>query len=59
MQMNIQKHGYLAYKLGLHLRETHFGWFDIEYLNKSLEILDNLDFNDIWKYIKNRESKGE
>lgn len=52
-------YGYLANKLGLMLRETHFGWFDIEYLNKSLEILENIDFNDIWKYIKNREKGDE
>ena len=50
-------YGYLAYRLGLHFRETHFGWFDEEYLRKSLDILNNIDFNDIWKYIKNR--KGE
>lgn len=51
-------YGYLAYKLGLHLRETHFGWFDTKYLNKALEVLDNLDFNDMWDYIKNRKKKG-
>lgn len=49
-------YGWLASKLGLMMRETHFGWFDIEYLNKSLEILENIDFKDVWEYIKNRES---
>lgn len=48
-------YGWLASKLGLMMRETHFGWFDIKYLNKSLEILENIDFNDVWKYVKNRE----
>lgn len=49
-------YGWLASKLGLMMRETHFGWFDIEYLNKSLEILENIDFKDVWEYVKNRES---
>ena len=49
-------YGWLASKLGLMMRETHFGWLDIEYLNKSLEILENIDFKDVWKYVKNRES---
>lgn len=49
-------YGWLASKLGLMMRETHFGWFDIEYLNKALEILENIDFKDVSKYIKNRES---
>lgn len=52
-------YGYLANKLGLHLRETHFGWFDEEYLKKSLEILEHIDFKDMWKYIKEREHKYE
>lgn len=50
-------YGYLAYRLGLHLRETHFGWFDVEYLNKSLEILNDIDFKDMWKYIKERKER--
>ena len=50
-------YGYLAYKLDLNFRETHFGWFDKEYLEKALEVLNNTSFNDIWDYIKNH--KGE
>ena len=49
-------YGWLASKLGLMMRETHFGWLDIEYLNKSLEILENIDFKDVWEYVKNKES---
>ena len=53
-------YGYLAYRLDLNFRETHFGWFDKEYLEKSLVILENLDFKDIWNYIKQRKvSKDE
>lgn len=44
-------YGWLANKLGLMLRETHFGWFDEEYLLKSLEILQAKD-DDIDKEIR-------
>lgn len=50
-------YGYLAYKLDLNCRETHFGWFDEEYLKKSLDILNNLDFKDMWNYIKSRKNR--
>ena len=50
-------YGYLANKLGLHLRETHFGWFDIEYLNKALDIINNIDEADMREYVKNRRDK--
>ena len=50
-------YGYLAWKLGLCFRETHFGWFDIEYLNKALAVLDYIDFNEIWYYIKDVKNK--
>lgn len=48
-------YGYLADKLGLRFRETHFGWFDEEYLKKSLEILKNTKYKDIHNYIKRRK----
>lgn len=48
-------YGWLANKLGLMYRETHFGWFDIEYLNKALEILEDIDFKEVWDYVKNRK----
>ena len=47
-------YGYLANRLGLHLRETHFGWFDKEYLEKALVILKNTTYEDIKKYIEER-----
>lgn len=50
-------YGYLAEKLDLRLRETHFGWFDIEYLNKALEVLENTTYNDIWDYIRRRKER--
>lgn len=50
-------YGYLADQLGLMFRETHFGWFDKEYLEKALFILDNTKYEDIWNYIRKR--KGE
>ena len=50
-------YGYLAYKLGLHLRETHFGWFDEEYLYKALAVLEEIDFKDMWDYIKRRKDE--
>ena len=40
-------YGWLASKLGLMMRETHY---------KSLEILENIDFKDVWEYVKNRKS---
>lgn len=46
-------YGYLANKLGLHLRETHFGWFNKEYLEKALIVLNNTNSEDIESYIKN------
>lgn len=48
-------YGYLASKLGLHLRETHFGWFDKEYLEKALSILENTTYKDISMYIRLRK----
>lgn len=51
----IDCYGYLANKLGLHLRETHFGWFNKEYLEKSLEILKNTTLEDIKEYIRLRQ----
>lgn len=48
-------YGYLADKLGLMLRETHFGWFDKEYLLKALEVLRNTNEETIREYIKNRK----
>ncbi|MBO7615012.1 MAG: hypothetical protein J6T15_04890 [Bacilli bacterium] len=48
-------YGYLANKLGLHLRETHFGWFDKEYLDKSLIILGTTTEDDIRKYVNSRK----
>lgn len=47
-------YGYLANKLGLMLRETHFGWFDKEYLLKAINVLDNTTEKDIEEYIKAR-----
>lgn len=49
-------YGYLANKLGLHLRETHFGWFDKEYLEKVLFILNHTTYADISEYIKERKN---
>jgi hypothetical protein len=49
-------YGYLAYKLNLNMRETHFGWFDKEYLEKSLEILENTTWKDISNYVKMRKN---
>lgn len=43
---------YLAYKLELKHEEMHFGWLDTEYLTKALDILEHIDFKDIWKFIK-------
>lgn len=48
-------YGYLANKLGLHLRETHFGWFDKEYLERALFVLDNTTYKDISEYIRSRK----
>lgn len=48
-------YGYLANKLGLMLRETHFGWFDKEYLLKALEILQKTTEEDIRVYIEDRK----
>lgn len=48
-------YGYLANKLGLMLRETHFGWFDKEYLEKALKVLENTTLKDIEKYVNTRE----
>jgi uncharacterized protein YlaI len=45
---------YLANKLNLYVRETHFGWFDKEYLLKSLDILNKTKKEDILKYIKEK-----
>ena len=50
-------YGYLANKLGLHLRETHFGWFDKEYLEKALFILNHTTYADISEYIKERKKQ--
>lgn len=50
-------YGYLAEKLDLRLRETHFGWFDTEYLNKAIDILEQTTYSDIWEYIKNRQER--
>lgn len=47
-------YGYLANKLGLHLRETHFGWFNKEYLEKALMILIWTTSDDIEKYVRER-----
>lgn len=51
----IDCYGYLANKLGLHLRETHFGWFNKEYLEKSLVVLNNTTIEDIKEYIRLRK----
>lgn len=51
----IDCYGYLANKLGLHLRETHFGWFDKEYLEKAIDVLKNTSISDIEEYIKSRQ----
>lgn len=48
-------YGYLANELGLMLRETHFGWFDKEYLEKALNVLENTTLKDIEKYVNARE----
>ena len=50
-------YGYLANKLGLMLRETHFGWFDKEYLLKALDVLNNTTEKDIEEYLKVRNDK--
>lgn len=47
-------YGYLASKLGLMFRETHFGWFDKEYLLKALEVLKNTTEQDIKDYVLER-----
>ena len=49
-------YGYLASKLGLMLRETHFGWFDKEYLLKAINILIETKYEDIKEYIDERKS---
>ncbi len=48
-------YGYLAHKLDLYVRETHFGWFDKEYLLKALDILKETTTKDILIYIRDRE----
>lgn len=50
-------YGWLSWRLGLLFRETHFGWFDIEYLEKAYKILENTNYENIWYYIK--EIKGK
>lgn len=50
-------YGYLASRLGLMLRETHFGWFDKEYLERAIDILENTTYKDIQDYVKGRQYK--
>lgn len=52
-------YGYMANKLGLHLRETHFGWFDKEYLEKSIDILNHTTYSDMENYVKERNKRKE
>ena len=47
-------YGYLAKQLGLHLRETHFGWFDTDYLLKALNIINKMTDDDLYMYVKSR-----
>ena len=47
-------YGFLAMKLDLNFRETHFGWFDKEYLLKALDILNHLDILELKKYTMDR-----
>ena len=49
-------YGYLANKLGLMFRETHFGWFDKEYLLKSINLLIETTDEDLKKYIEMRDN---
>lgn len=50
-------YGYLAEKLDLRLRETHFGWFDREYLEKALYVLKNTRYEDIHRYNRERNER--